>query len=109
MESYLYRMLMGSGTEIVSAVYLVCILLIAVFKPACIERKLLFRVACIFYALSIFSPYVATAVTPGLDVARIARSGAPMASTLSLLTGPLFLGISIGLALISISLNDNTQ
>lgn len=105
METYLNSMLAGSGMNIVSAAYLVCLFGTAVFRPSCIKKKVLFRMACTIYAMSFVIP-----VLPNLLAASGISEYMVRSRSVSIIasSGALLLGLSMILVFASLTLEEKS-
>ena len=105
MENYINSMLAGSAMNIVSASYLVCLFAIAILKPYCIRKRLLFRTACIVFALSFVLPVIPSLMATN-DIGRYMVRESRAVSMLLTSSGSLLLGLSLILAFSSLALEE---
>jgi len=100
MDDYVVTMMGGVGMQVISAVYLASLVGIAVFRPGCIRKKPLFRIAGIVYAASFVAPFVIVPLVFGLS--RGMDRGGHLSSLLLPALCPFLLGVSIILLFSSI-------
>ena len=91
--SSIYSNLFGLSLGPLQMAFIVCIFLALIFKPERIVRPLMFRVACLFFVLTLLTPIlqvvIATVTGPPSNVGR-PQSGAISGYLMALINPALF-------------------
>jgi hypothetical protein len=105
-EMYLLHSLFRGGSVLIQATVFAGLLLVLVFRPERLRHKSLFLLAAIFMVLSMvvppFSYFLATVMGSGLSRGPMMRTAEPFTLVATNVAGPMFLGLSVLFALLSL-------